>query len=242
MTTRPPTQQESNRWDSFFNRLTQRTLKQTKGCLGLGEGAAKMRVFIEGTLKVTVPWPIDNDDVSVLKDIQARAALMNRLADKVLLKTYAVSFQNGTLDIVAPPGIDKEAVMDDIYPAEGLQLGIAPIIVVAGIAAVTLLIAGDQAADRLETQAKVEALKLQRQMVETDQAMATADPAVKASYEKWKAQNAAMFGKAMANLSADSKSTGWVERFLGSGPTMALIIGALLLGGAVAFSKKKGGD
>jgi hypothetical protein len=237
---RPPTQAESDLWDAFFRQVTKRTFPRTKGCLSLGEHAANLRMLLESTLKLTgIPWPIDNQDVAILKDIQNRAVIMNRLIDKVLLKTYAVSFQNGTLDIVALPGTDKEAVMDDIYPAENAQLGIAPIIVVAAIAAVTLLIAGDQAADRLETQAKVEALKLQQKMVETDQAMAGAPPDAKATYDKWKQQNAASLGKAMTNL-GDAKSPGWVERFLGSSPTMALVIGALLIGGALAFSKKGG--
>jgi hypothetical protein len=237
---RPPTQAESQLWEAFFRRATKSTLPRTKGCLLLGELAAKLRMLLESNLKLKgIPWPIDNQDVAILKDIQNRANIMNRLIEKVLLKTYAVSFQNGRLDIVAMPGTDKEAVMDDIYPAESEQLGIAPIIIVAAIAAVTLLIAGDQAADRLETQAKVEALKLQQKMVETDQAMAGAPPDAKATYDKWKQQNAASLGKAMNNL-GEAKSPGWVERFLGSGPTMALVIGALLIGGAIAFSKKGG--
>jgi len=237
--TRAPTQSESDRWDTFFNQIIKRTFPTAHGCLGLGEGAVKLRVFLTDVLKADVPYPIDNADVVVLKDIQNRVVLLNRLIDKVLLKQYAVSFAKGTLDIVALPGTDPESVQGDIYPEEG-ALGIAPIIVVAAIAAITLLVAGDQAADRLENQAKVEALKLQQQMIKTDQAMATASPDAKSSYDKWKKQNASSFGKAMDKLSGDAKSPGWIERFLGSTPTMALVVGALLIGGALAFSKRKG--
>jgi hypothetical protein len=76
-------------------------------------------------------------------------------------------------------------------------------------------------------------------MIETDAAMATKDSAAKASYDKWKQQNSASFNKAMTQLSSSSKNPGWVERFLGSGPTMAVVIGALLIGGAIAWSKSR---
>jgi hypothetical protein len=242
MNTRAPNAQEQRRWSDFYNHVDRVTLRLTKGSQNLGGVALKMRSFLE-SLGVSVPSVIDDNDLAVLKDIANREAILQRLLAKLWSKQYCVSFTNGTLDIVAQPGAPQEAVQADIYPAEG-TFGIAPVIVIAAIAGITLLIAGDQAADRLDKEAKVEALKLQQKMIAADQAMATADPAAKASYEKWKAQNAANFNRAVENLvTADSREKGFIERFLGTSPTMALIIGGLLIGGAVAFAKsRKSGD
>lgn len=238
MNTRAPTAEEQKRWSDFYNRLDRVTLRLTKGAQSLGTIAIQMRSFVE-SLKVAAPSPINDSDLSVLNDIQRREAILQRLLAKLWSKEYCLTFANGTLDIVAQPGASAESVQADIYPAAGMELGIAPAIIIAAIAGITLLIAGDQAADRLEKEAKLEALRLQKQMILTDQAMAAADPAAKASYDKWKGQNAASFSKAVNDLvTSDSREKGFVEKFLGSGPTMALIIGALAIGGALMFAKR----
>jgi hypothetical protein len=239
MNTRSPTAEEQRRWATFYNRLDRTTLRLTKGAQSLGSIAIQMKAFIE-SLNVTAPSPITDTDLSVLNDIQRREAIIQRLIAKLWTKEYCLSFANGTLDIVAKPGASAEMVQADIYPAAGMELGIAPAIIIAAIAGITLLIAGDQAADRLEKEAKLEAIRLQKQMLLTDQAMASADPAVKASYEKWKTQNASSFNKAVSDLvTSDSREKGFIEKFLGSGPTMALIIGGLVVGGALAFYKRR---
>ena len=238
MSTRAPTAEEQKRWSLFYDRLDRVTLRLTKGAQSLGSIAIQMRSLVE-SLKVSVPSPISDSDLSVLNDIQRREAILQRLLAKLWSKEYCLTFANGTLDIVAQPGASAESVQADIYPAAGMELGIAPAIIIAAIAGITLLIAGDQAADRLEKEAKLEAIRLQKQMLATDQAMATADPAAKASYDKWKSQNAASFNKAVSDLvTSDSREKGFVEKFLGSGPTMALIIGALAIGGAIMFYKR----
>jgi hypothetical protein len=240
MSTRAPTAQEQRRWTEFYNHVDRVTLRLTKGSQNLGGVALKMRSFL-ASLNVSVPSVIDDNDLAVLKDIANREAILQRLLAKLWSKQYCLSFANGTLDIVAQPGAQQEAVQADIYPAEG-TLGIVPIIVVAAIAGFTLLVAGDQAADRLDKEAKIEALKLQQKMIAADQAMATADPSAKSSYEKWKSQNASSFNKAVENLvTTDSREKGFIERFLGSGPTWALILGGLIIGGAYAFAKSRKG-
>ena len=239
MNTRAPTAEEQQRWSTFYNRLDRTTLRLTKGAQSLGSIAIQMKAFVE-SLNATAPSPITDTDLSVLNDIQRREAIIQRLIAKLWTKEYCLSFANGTLDIVAQPGASAEMVQADIYPAAGMELVIAPMIVIAAIAGITLLIAGDQAADRLEKEAKLEAIRLQKQMLLTDQAMATADPSVKASYDKWKTQNATSFNKAVSDLvTSDSREKGFVEKFLGSGPTMALIIGCLVVGGALAFYKRR---
>jgi hypothetical protein len=238
MSTRAPTAEERKRWSVFYDRLDRVTLRLTKGAQSLGSIAIQMRSFVE-SLKVSVPSPINDSDLSVLNDIQRREAILQRLLAKLWSKEYCLTFANGTLDIVAQPGASAESVQADVYPAAGMELGIAPAIIIAAIAGITLLIAGDQAADRLEKEAKLEAIRLQKQMLSTDQAMATADPAAKASYDKWKSQNAASFNKAVSDLvTSDSREKGFIEKFLGSGPTMALIIGALAIGGALMFYRR----
>lgn len=238
MSTRAPTAEEQRRWSLFYDRLDRVTLRLTKGTQSLGSIAIQMRSFVE-SLKVSVPSPINDSDLSVLNDIQRREAILQRLLAKLWSKEYCLTFANGTLDIVAQPGASAESVQADIYPEAGMELGIAPAIIIAAIAGITLLIAGDQAADRLEKEAKLEALRLQKQMIITDQAMAAADPAAKASYDKWKTQNAGSFSKAVNDLvTSDSREKGFIEKFLGSGPTMALIIGALAIGGALMFYKR----
>ena len=238
MSTRAPTAEEQKRWSLFYDRLDRVTLRLTKGAQSLGSIAIQMRSFVE-SLKVSVPSPINDSDLSVLNDIQRREAILQRLLAKLWSKEYCLTFANGTLDIVAQPGASAESVQADIYPVAGMELGIAPAIIIAAIAGITLLIAGDQAADRLEKEAKLEAIRLQKQMILTDQAMASADPSTKASYDKWKSQNAASFNKAVSDLvTSDSREKGFIEKFLGSGPTMALIIGALAIGGALMFYKR----
>lgn len=238
MNTRAPTAEEQKKWSDFYNRLDRVTLRLTRGAQSLGSIAIQMRSLVE-SLKVAAPSPINDSDLVVLNDIQRREAILQRLLAKLWSKEYCLTFANGTLDIVAQPGASAESVQADIYPAAGMELGIAPAIIIAAIAGITLLIAGDQAADRLEKEAKLEALRLQKQMILTDQAMAAADPAAKASYDKWKGQNAVSFSKAVNDLvTSDSREKGFVEKFLGSGPTMALIIGALAIGGALIFAKR----
>jgi hypothetical protein len=236
-TSRQATSEEMARWNSFQNHVERTTFGLTASAQRLGTIAIKMRTFLT-TLPVSVPQPIGDNDLVSLKDIANREAILQRLIAKVLSKQYMVQFVDGQLNIVSGPNATHESVQSDIYPEYG-TFGFAPIIIVAIIAGITLLIAGDQASDHLDKEAKIEALKLQQQMIATDQAMASAPPDVKASYEKWKSQNATSFTKAVEGLTSDGKEKGFIERFLGSGPTMALIIGGLLIGGALAYAKSR---
>lgn len=235
--TRLPTTEEQRRWNDFQNHLDRTTFRLTQSAQKLGNSAIRMREFL-ATLSVQTPQPIEDEDLVILKDISNREAILQRLLAKCLAKMYGVQFIDGALNIVAMPGSSAESVSQDIYPVEG-QMGIAPVIIVAVIAGITLLIAGDQAADRLDKEAKIESIKLQQRMVAADQAMAKSAPDVRASWDKWKQQNAANFNQAVSGLSSDAKDKGFVERFLGSGPTTALVIGALLIGGALAWSKQR---
>lgn len=234
--TRLPTTDEQRKWNDFQNHLDRKTFRLTQSAQKLGNSAIRMREFL-ATLSVTTPKPIDDDDLVTLNDIANREAILQRLVAKCISKIYGVQFVNGAINIVAMPGTSPESVSQDIYPVDG-QMGIAPVIIVAVIAGITLLIAGDQAADRLDQQAKIESIKLQQRMVAADQAMATSSPDARASWDKWKQQNASSFNQAISGLTSDAKDKGFIERFIGSGPTMALIIGAILIGGALAFSKR----
>jgi hypothetical protein len=193
-----------------------------------------------GQLTGTKPVIVSQGDADIVNEIGRRAKILNTLITKVLLKTYAVRFANGDMDIVS---LSEEVDGGDYYPQDSISmsygdLGIAPIIVAAGIVAVTLLIAGDQAGDRLEKQAEIERLKLQQAALKADQDMATKPKEVRDQWTAWKKQTAAANEAA---LKANPTARGWIEKVLGSKGTMALVVGALAIGALMAFGPPKVG-
>lgn len=175
----------------------------------------------------SIPDIVTTSDERIINEIGRRGELLSDYIEGVYLKRYAVRFADGDLDIVS---FNQEHTAL-AYPTDEIQIdgfGIAPIIVVAGIAAVTLLIAGDQAADRLEQQTKLEALKIQNKMIDADRYMATQPEPIRKQWGEWKESAATRAKEAAKNL---RENTPWIERFLGKKGTAGLFVGLFALGG-----------
>lgn len=218
-----PTPSQSRQWEKFQARIDGRTVPIAKGLILLarfGNDAQNEITRLTGG----IPPIVTTDDERIVNEIGRRGQILERLVRGALLRNYGVRFIDGDLDIVS----QTEPNGADIYPAEGVNLGIAPIIVVAGIVAFTLLIAGDQAADRLESEAKIEALRLQKRMVDADREMARQPPEVRRQWSKWKDSAANQAAAAMGSIRGEK---GWLETFIGSRGTMGLIAGGLALAG-----------
>lgn len=232
-----PTAEQSAFWERWQSKVDRRVVPKAKALVLLASICRDMQTEI-GQLTGSTPIIVTQTDADVVNEIGRRAQILQNLITKVLVKTYAVRFVDGDMDIVS---LSEEVDGSDKYPTDDIalsfgNLGIAPIIVAAGIVAVTLLIAGDQAADRLEKQAEIERLKLQQAALKADQAMATQPKDVRDQWTAWKKQTQAANEAAMK---ANPTARGWIERLLGSKGTMALVVGALAIGALMAFGPPK---
>lgn len=232
-----PTAQQSAFWERWQSKIERRVIPKAKALVALATVCDSMQKQI-GQLTGNTPIIVTQTDANVVNEIGRRAQILNTLITKVLLKTYAVRFANGDMDIVS---LNEEVDGSDYYPKEDIvlsfgDLGIAPIIVAAGIVAVTLLIAGDQAGDRLDKQAEIERLKLQQAALKADQEMVKQPKEVRDQWTAWKKQTAAANEAAMK---ANPTARGWIEKVLGSSGTNILVIGALAIG-AFMFLPKLG--
>ena len=217
MTTRQPTIEESARWTKYKTRFIGKTKPMVQSLIVFAELANSAENEIESITGVR-PEIIDDEATSRVSEIGRRAQILDNQITGVLLQKYGVQFDNsGALNIVG-----SSAPEEDIYPTEELSLGFAPIIIVAGIAAVTLLIAGDQAEDRLEKAAQIEAIKLQQKMLEADRQMMNKPEAQRRQWESWKKTASVTAQKAAKNISGSSS---WLEKFVGSKGTSILVAG-----------------
>jgi hypothetical protein len=157
-------------------------------------------------------------DARLINEIGRRAEIIDRQITGVLLQKYGVQIDDsGGLNIVA-----ATAPESDVFPNDEINLGIAPIIIVAAIAAVTLLISGDQVEEMLEKKAKIAALKLQQKMIEADRQMMSQPTEKRQQWERWK-KNAA---EQVSNVAKDIPgSQGWLQKFVGNKGTSILVAG-----------------
>lgn len=223
-TTREPTQIESDRWEAYQRRFIGRTSPLVKSLVLLAQLAEsaqnEFKSITGGTVNI-----IDADQAATINEIGRRAQILDNQITGVLLQKYAIQLDpDGKLNIVAP-----SAPEGDIYPRTDMALGIAPIIIAAGIMAITLLIAADDANDALEKKAKIEALKLQQKMLEADRQMMSKPENERKQWEQWKKNAAETAKNAVSNIPG---STGWLEKFLGSKGSSILIAGLVAVAAA----------
>lgn len=216
MNTRPPTEAESARWVTFKTRFDGQTKPMVQGLVLLGQIANDAQNLADSLgVKLSI---VTKQDADIINEIGRRAAIIDRQITGVLLQKYGVQIDDsGALNIVA-----ASAPESDVFPNDEINLGIAPIIIVAAIAAVTLLIAGDQAEDMLEKKAKIEALKLQQKMIEADRQMMNKPPEVRQQWERWK-KTAAEHVKTVAKDLPGSQ--GWLQKFIGNKGTSIFVAG-----------------
>jgi hypothetical protein len=109
-----------------------------------------------------------------------------------------------------------------VYPSDEINLGLAPIIIVAGIAAVTLLLAGDQVKKGLEEKTKIEALRLQQKILAADKEMINKSDAVRKQWESWRKDAA----QTIKNVATSIPGTeGLAEKLLGTKGASILVAG-----------------
>jgi len=219
MNTRPPTEQEFRRWVTYKTRFIGKTKPMVQALVVFGEIANAAQNEIE---RITGQRPniVTEQQAQRINEIGRRASILDNQITGVLLQKYGVAIDDdGTLNIVA-----AAAPEGDIYPRDEMALGIAPIIIAVGIAAVTLLIAGDQAEDRLEKQAQIEATRLQQKMLAADLEMMKQPSEKRTQWEQWKKQAAT---RAKEAAKAIPGSTGWIQKFLGNKGTSILVAGVI---------------
>lgn len=236
---RQPSEAESAKWLRYQNRVKEITRIITN--VGkLGGIATQMEIELNNiTGKFISIWT--NNNKIELDDLVSRIEILNQQIAGVYLKKYAVKFVNDDINIVAlNVAGNLEEIQKDTYPIDNnnLNFGIAPIIVVAGIAAVTLLIGGDQAADRLESKAKIEAIRLQKKMVKANLEMAKAPEPQQKLWSKWMGKAAKMAEQAAKGSKPD---VSFLDMLKQKGST-ALVLVLMAAAGVLAYSKfgKKG--
>lgn len=228
---RDPTEAESRRWTEWRAK-TENVVAKGQALVLLAKVGDKMQIKIEQLTGIK-PEIVTEIDGGIVNEIGRRAKILNELITGVLLRNYYVRFVDlpdvgNQIQIVS---MKEEVDPSDIYPEDEIQMGIAPIIVATAIAAVVLLIAGDQASDRLNQQIEIERTKLQSRMIEADKDIVTQPPDVRAQWDAWKKSSA----KTMKEMAADNPvAKSWLEKLIGETGTSALIIGALAIG-ALAF-------
>jgi len=229
-TTREPTAIELNRWENYQTRfigVTSPLVKSLVALAQIAENAQAEFAKITGQQIVIV----DSQTADTINEIGRRAKILDNQINGVLLQKYAIQIDgDGNLNIVAP-----SAPETDIYPRDNMSLGLAPIIIAAGIMAVTLLIAADQANDALEKKSKIEALKLQKAMIDADRQMMSRPENERRQWEQWK-KNAAETAKTVAaNIPG---SLPWLDKFIGKRGTSILVAGIIAVAAAYLLIPK----
>lgn len=218
METRAPNANEIARWNRFRNYFENVTAPKVKALGVLAKICESAEAEVE-TLTGTRPVILRPKDKEVITEIMRRGAIMDRLIQKVLLQKYGVQFDDkGNLAIVG-----AAADEGDIYPRDQIDLGVAWF-VVAGIAAVVLLLAGDQNNERLAADTENEAVKLHRFLVETDVKMLKEPKEVRDRWVDWKDKSAKA---ARAALRDSPSKPGWLSHIFGDKGTSMIVAGAV---------------
>ncbi len=218
-----PTRSQSEKWGRFKNRVRKSTIPKVKAVIIIAQLATDAQKEVE-RLTGSIPDIVTTEDEYRVGQMGHRAQILERLVHGVILHKYQLNFLAGNLNIVSNEQNEK-----DVFPLDTIKFGLHPVIVVAGIAAFTLLIAGDQATDRLEHAARLQAVKLQRDMVKADRFMAQQPKPIRDQWTRWKKSAAERAKKAAKAIGADKS---WLEKFIGSKGTMAIVI-ALIIGVAI---------
>lgn len=218
METRTPNSQEINQWNRFRKRFEGSVAPKIKGLVLLAQIARSAENKI-AEITGGNPDIITDEQTAIISEIGRRGAIIDRQITGVLTQKYGVQWNENGLNIVG-----SGAPESDIYPRNGLEFGIVPWLVVAGIAAVVLLMSGDQVVEGLSKKSETEAVKLQRRLVDADIEMMKRPEADRKRWEKWKAESAKA---ARAALRDSPETPSWFGHIFGEKSTSILIAGAV---------------
>ena len=222
--TRKPTTAESEKWSRFQVRFDRKTKPLVQALIAFAHIARDANAKV---IEITGNDPriIGSDEIAIISEIGRRGQIIDNIIQGVILQRYVVAFDADSFNVVA-----TDAPESDSYPIGDTGLGLAPIIVAAGIFAVTLLIAADQTVNMLEQRAKIEAIKLQQKMLEADRQMMALPEGDRKRWETWKKSAADTAAQAARNISGTGS---FIEKFFGSKGTTIIIAG--ILGIAAAY-------
>lgn len=222
MNTREPTATESGIWERFRNQFETSVSPKVRVLILLAKvGLAaqnKIQDLTGSNLKV-----IDEQTGQNIANLGRYAQIIENQITGVLVKKYAVKIEENELSIVgagAPEG--------DIMP-QFSGFGIAPILIAAGVAAVTLLAGGFITLKIIEERSKNEALRITERLTELDREMLKQPEEKRAQWTAWKKQTAAETEAAAKSIPGAS---GLLSRFLGDRGTSIAIAGLIAIAGA----------
>lgn len=222
MNTREPTPKESELWDRFRGRFETSTGPKVRALILLARVAAAAGNEFE---RLTgIPFVVIDAQIATdIANLGRYAQILENQISGVLLKKYAIQIDDGDLSIVgsgAPEG--------DIMP-QFSGFGVAPILIAAGIAAVTLLGGGMIALGIIEERSKNEALRITERLSQLDREMLKQPEEKRAQWTAWKKQTAAETAAAAKQIPGGS---GLLSKFLGDKGTAIAIAGLLAIAGA----------
>ena len=184
---------------------------------------------------------ITDRDSENFRQFEVRKQILDSQIQGVIAEQYGLQFKNGDFNIVARPGISDDIYAKDIYPKEDISLGLHPAIIVAGIAAVTLLINSSEQTSQLEHKAKIEQVRLQKKMIEVDKAVLQLGGDPVDIWKGWKKE----YFTALREIPASEPARGLIDMLLGKEGTKTALLALGGLGGLYLalkfFSRKSSG-
>ena len=220
METRDPTAKESALWIKYktlFNASTKPKVQALVFWAKMANAAQNKANEITETTHTV----IDPDAAERINMLGHYAQILDNQITGVLLKKYGIQFDdNGEISIVAAADGYSEA---DMMPRfEGF--GIAPILIVAGIAGVVLLAGGFITMKIIEERTKNEKDRIFKDMAELDAEMMQRPKEQREEWTEWKATAAKQAAAAAKNIPGVS---GLLQKFLGTkGATIAIAAAA----------------
>jgi len=220
METRDPTTKETAAWTKYrmhFEASTKPKVQALVFLAKLANAAQNKADEITGTTHNI----IDPDASARINMLGHYTQILDNQITGVLLKKYGVQFDdNGEIGIVAAADGYNEG---DVMPRfEGF--GIAPFLIVAGIAGVVLLAGGFIALKIIEERTKNETDRIMKDMAELDADMIKRPQAERQQWTEWKATAAKQAAAAAKNIPG---ATGLLQKFIGSkGASIAIAAAA----------------
>lgn len=216
MESRDPTKKESELWTKYKTLFVGRTKPMVQSLVLLSKIAVaaqnKANEITGGDFGI-----IDADDESRINTLGHYASILDNQITGVLLKKYGVKFdETGEIRIVAAPDSYDEG---DIFPTFS-GLGVAPFLIVAGIAGVVLLAAGFVTLRVVEERTKNETQRLMNDMRQLDAKMMQQPKEKREQWTTWRDEAAKQAAAAAKHIPG---AKGLLEKLLGGkGTTIAI--------------------
>lgn len=220
METRDPNTKEIALWRKYKAQFDGSTKPKVQALVLLAKIATAAQQ--KATDIARAPFQVmDEETAQRINMLGHYASILDNQITGVTLKKYGVQFTDvGELQIVASPGDYSEA---DIFPSFS-GFGVAPFLIVAGIAGVVLLAGGFITLRIIEERTKNETARLMNDMAKLDAQMMQRPKEDREQWASWKADAAKQAAAAAKNIPGVS---GLLQKFLGSkGATIAIAAAA----------------